>query len=70
MESLVRLYFEAGYKYYVILMFLVKFHGYSISMRTLKRILHRMGLRRNGTATTCDFRAVARCIQVLLKVDI
>ena len=50
-RSLVRLYFEAGYSYNLILCFLASLHGIVVSLRTLKRTLHKMGLRRRGVQT-------------------
>ena len=50
-RSLVRLYFEAGYSYNLILCFLASLHGIIVSLRTLKRTLHKMGLRRRGVQT-------------------
>jgi hypothetical protein len=60
--QLVRVYFELGYSYRVILRFLKSLHGVSLSLRTLKRLLHKMGLKRRGV--TSDVQAVADCMEV------
>ena len=62
LEELVRLYFKAGYSYSLILRFLDGLHSIALSLRTLKRLLRRMGLRRHGSNS--DVRLVAGCIQV------
>ena len=62
MDSLVS-YFDAGYKYSVILLLLAKFHGIFISMRTLKRKLRRLGLRRRGNSNLNN-DSLKRIIQV------
>ena len=63
MDVLVRLYFEAGYSYKRILRFLASLHDVSISMRTLKRLLHRMGLKRRPGS---DLRHVVGAVQVFM----
>ena len=45
-DALVEHYFHLGYDYGLILCFLHFLHGISISLRQLKRILKRLGLRR------------------------
>ena len=45
-DALVEHYFHLGYDYRLILCFLHFLHGISISLRQLKRILRRLGLRR------------------------
>ena len=45
-DALVEYYFHLGYDYGLILCFLHFLHGISISLRQLKRILRRIGLRR------------------------
>ena len=49
--QLVRMYFEAGFSYSVILRFLKGLHGMTLSLRTLKRLLRKMGLKRRGIST-------------------
>ena len=58
-----RLYFEAGYSYKRILRFLASLHDVSISLRTLKRLLHRMGLKRRPGS---DLRRVVGAVQVFV----
>ena len=45
-DSIIENYFNAGYKYWEILAFLLLYHGINISLRQLKRILNTKGLRR------------------------
>ena len=61
-ERLVKLYFEAGYTYSLILEFLANLHGIHLSLRTLKRLLRRYGLKRRGPNS--DLNLVVDCIEV------
>ena len=45
-EILLRKYFNLGFSYMEILLFLSKFHGIMLSLRQLKRLLRAMRLRR------------------------
>ena len=63
-QRLVKAYFDAGYTYNLILCFLAGIHSIIISLRTLKRLLRRMNLRRRGAPS--DLRTVARCLMVSL----
>ena len=64
-EQLVKSYFNAGYTYNLILCFLAGVHGIIVSLRTLKRILRRLNLRRRGTgANMINLRIAARCMMV------
>ena len=65
--ELIKLYFEAGYPYSLILRFLTQLHGIVLSMRTLKRMLHRMGLRRRGCCY--DLGTIFDCVQVGMTTD-
>ena len=56
------LYFEAGYHYRLILRFLAVLHDIHMSIRTLKRLLRKMGLKRRGAGS--DVRLVIDAIQV------
>lgn len=47
-EQFIQLYFERGYSYRLILCFLLSCHGILLSLRTLKRTLKKMHLRRKG----------------------
>ena len=47
-EVIITNYFEKGYHYEKIIIFLSKFHGINISLRTLKRRLQSYGLSRKG----------------------
>ena len=55
-------YFDAGYTYHLILCFLAGIHGIIMSIRTLKRLLRRMNLRRRGLHNS--HRTVCQCIMV------
>ena len=66
-RRLVKLYFEAGYSYGLILCFLAGLHEISISLRTLKRLLRQMGLRRRGVPT--DIARAFQCIRVSMYID-
>ena len=63
-EELVKLYFEAGYSYNIILRFLDGLHGIYLSLRTLKRLLNQMGLKRRGVST--NLVLASDCIKVLI----
>ena len=64
-EELVKSYFYAGYTYNLILCFLAGVHGIIVSLRTLKRVLRRLNLRRRGTgANSINLRIAARCMMV------
>lgn len=54
MYSLIELYFHRGYRYQAIVDLLSKFHGINIHVRTLKRKLHEMGLKRRGNEIDVD----------------
>ena len=61
-EKLIKSYFDAGYTYNLILCFLTGVHGIVISLRTLKRVLRRINLRRRGTgANAVNLRTAAWC---------
>ena len=47
-EVLIRYYFQRGFDYSVILLFLEKYHATEISVRTLHNRLHKYGLRRRN----------------------
>ena len=63
-DELVRHYFRAGHKYGTILRFLRAVHGVSLSMRQLKRVLKRLGLRRRVQKSAQTLRSVSRLIRV------
>ena len=48
-EDLIRKYFKYGYNYKTICLFLEKFHGIEISLRTLKRRLAQYKLKKAST---------------------
>ena len=47
-ELALKYYFRQGYQYDVILMFLSKFHGIEMSLRTLKNRFRSLGLQRKA----------------------
>ena len=66
-DALIQEYFHQGYPYTLILCFLYFVNGISLSLRQLKRILKRMGLRRRISALTrTRERQLERTIRVRL----
>ena len=65
-DDLVLHYFRGGHKYRIILRFLRNVHNIRLSMRQLKRLLHRLGLRRRRPRTAENLRLVCRLIRVSL----
>ena len=65
-DRLIRYYFQLGYSYRLILCFLIALHGVCISLRTLKRILMRLDLRRRGRYTSLS--RVSRCLLVRCSI--
>ena len=65
-DRLIRYYFQLGYSYRLILCFLIALHGVCISLRTLKRILMRLNLRRRGRYTSLS--RVSRCLLVRCSI--
>ena len=57
--ELVKMYFQLGFPYKIILRFLKGLHGVALSLRTLKRLLQKMGLQRRGVRSS-----VAHCMEV------
>ena len=48
-EDLIRKYFEYGYNYQTVCLFLKKFHGIKVSLKTLKRLLTQYVLKKAST---------------------
>ena len=48
-EDPIRKYFEYGYNYQTVCLFLEKFHGIKISLKTLKRLLTQYVLKKAST---------------------
>ena len=65
-ETLLRKYFNLGFSYMEILLFLSKFHGIMLSLRQLKRLLRAMKLRRQTEGNLLP--EVTRAIEMELKV--
>jgi len=63
-EQLIKLYFLEGNEYKVILVFLGLVHGIVLSLRQLKRIIKKLGLRKKTVYTTSLLQDVDRCIRV------
>ncbi len=61
-NEIVRSYFVDGYPYNIILCFLSILHGITMSLRTLKRKLKKLGLRKRGIYSD-DIELIA-CVQV------
>ena len=60
-EEVVSVYFHEGYSYRLILCFLAGVHGI---LRTLKRVLRKLGLRRRGHYSRTDLTRVGSIILV------
>lgn len=63
MESLIEEYFRRGHRYKVIQDYLNRHHGFKISLRTVKRVLRKKGLRRNGVLFHAPEALVTRAVQ-------
>ena len=63
-EEFVQMYFERGYSYRLILCFLSSCHGILLSLRTLKRVLKRLNLRRRGQVDDSQLIIAGSCIFV------
>ena len=63
-----RRYFEEGYPYKTILRFLRSLHGLTISMRTLKRVLKHLKLRRR-LPRNCNWTVHLRTVKEMIEVD-
>ncbi len=63
-RALIRHYFDAGYTYEAIVSFLDLIHGIKLPLRSLKRFLSLMGLKRRGLNQ--DLGHALRCIEVSL----
>ena len=50
MDELLRYYFQKGFSYKNILLFLSKYHNTEMSMRSLQQQLHDMGLKRRNNS--------------------
>ena len=66
-DRLIQEYFERGHSYRLILCFLFALHGGNISLRTLKRHLQRLNLRRRGRHTSLS--RVTRCLLVRISIS-
>lgn len=65
-DEVITLYFRCGYSYKLILCFLFALHGIYLSLRQLKRILRRLGLRRRHPINFHIIDQSMRAIQVIL----
>ena len=65
--DLIKLYFYRGYRYKLNLCILSGVHGFRISLRTLKRHLKDLGLRKKG-ASCCD-ADIKSCTEVLRQIQ-
>ena len=61
-DEIIRILFEQGFQYGLILCFLVSVYGICISLSTLKRCLKRQHLKRRGKYS--DLQHVGRCVMV------
>jgi hypothetical protein len=63
-DELIRYYFSLGYEYRLIVCFLHFKHGIGISLRQLKRVLRRLGLKRRVRVTRALLSDAIQLIQV------
>ena len=68
-EQAIRYYFNCGFEYNVILQFLSKYHGVTLSLRTLSHRLKENGLTRRHAPGEIDEGRVAHLIQQELNGD-
>ena len=66
-DKQIRFYFLGGFPYKVTLLFLSVYHGIQISMRTLKRVLLYLKLRRKNYSSLHD---VGNCLMVSINIQI
>ena len=64
-EVLIRYYFQRGFDYSVILLFLEKYHATEMSMRTLHNRLREYGLRRRNANS--DDAEIYQAIQLTIS---
>ena len=67
-DEQIRFYFLGGFPYKVILLFLSVYHGIQISMRTLKRVLLYLELRRRKNYSS--LYDVGNCLMVSINIQI
>lgn len=65
-DEIITSYFRCGYSYKLILCFLFGLHGIHLSLRQLKRILRRLGLRRRHPINFHVIDQSMRAIEVFL----
>ena len=63
-DALIKRYFLQGYEYKFIVQFLQEVHGIAMSIRTLKRILARLNLRKRKALDSGELARVKRLIKV------
>ena len=63
-DELIGAYFRLGYEYKLIVCFLHFKHGVNISLRQLKRVLRRLGLRRRVRVTATLLSVAMQLIKV------
>ena len=68
-EQAIQYYFNCGFEYNVILQFLSKYHGVTLSLRTLSHRLKENGLTRRHAPGEIDEGRVAHLIQQELNGD-
>ena len=62
-DALVRMYFKQGYSYKNIVLMLTTLHGVRISLRTLKRILNRLKLKKRVAISEELTRSVIEAVR-------
>ena len=64
-KDIIQCYFNRGFTYEVILHFLQKYHGLSISLRTLKRKLNKFGFKRRNN--TIDDETIRNLVKIEME---
>ena len=64
-KNIIQCYFNCGFTYEVILHFLQKHHGLSISLRTLKRKLNKFGFKRRNN--TIDDETIRNLVKIEME---
>lgn len=67
MDDIIKFYFHKGYQYEDIVIRLAESHNMQVSVRTLKRHLHRLGLRRKPEVTTALLNRASNVVDSELR---
>ena len=64
LAEIIEKYFYHGYSYKYILCLLSSKHNYTISLRTLKRILQKEGMKKKGGGLSCSDNTLQELVEV------